>query len=380
MSIPTHNFPDIKLFFKRANLSAYGGFHVSAFSLNSSNYYETFRFDRFTTAHGSRLTAHGSRLTAHGSRLTAHGLSSLLSIALLLCFAYSSISLAQSVAQKAPGITFHFSGDTNTNVLSNGKSSDKTLDDEDCCEALTANLVPIPNPCGNPKTDKKDATQDAPPPCCCGQFIVSNPCTLPVCEVTIYIEYGLTPPTCCVVNPPGWTYTDEGPSGNYSDVLSFENTSNNCDGAIGATPIAFDVCGFQEALIKYNVMVTYCNVNKLTGACVPSNTTCFGQFISEIECTPAEVGSLSVSQTLSVEPGYPNPASSSIQFNYLAPNPGMLTLSIFDMLGKTVSTTNRVVSQGTGNVTLGLSEALAGNYYCVFALNGETVTKRLEVK
>ena len=72
-----------------------------------------------------------------------------------------------------------------------------------------------------------------------------------------------------------------------------------------------------------------------------------------------------------VAQGYPNPATSSIQFNYSAPNPGLLTLTIVDLLGKTVSTTNRIVSPGDGNVTIDLSGAQPGNYYSVFELNGD---------
>ncbi len=255
------------------------------------------------------------------------------------------------------------------------------MDLQDCCNSITATLIPIPYPC-NFKTDKKESTQDDPPPCCCGQFLVSDPCTpqMQICEITIGIEYGLTPPTCCVLPPDGWTWLDEGPGGGFADNISFQNTSSNCDGDIGATPVAFDVCGFQEDLLKFRVTVTYCSVNKITGACEPSSSSCWQDFVSEIECPTADVGSLSVEQSLSISSGFPNPASSSVQFNYSAPRPGLLKLSIVDVLGKTVSATSRIITNGAGNVTLGLNDASVGNYYCVFEMNGETVTKRVEVK
>ncbi len=266
-------------------------------------------------------------------------------------------------------------------VLSRAKSSDKPLNIEDCCDNLTASLISIPDLC-NLKTDKQENPQSAHQPCCCGQFIVSNPCSLPICEVSIGIEEGIDRPECCVTMPDGWTLTDEGPDGSLdeSDVLLFENTSSDCSGAIGSSPMTFDVCGFQETLIKYRVTVTFCDVNGVTGACEPSSTTCSRDFLGEIECPPADVGSISITQPLNVSQGFPNPTSSMIQFNYSAPNSGLLTLSIVDVLGKTLSTTSRIISQGTGDVTLDISGAPTGNYYCVFGLNGEKLTKRIEVK
>ncbi len=125
----------------------------------------------------------------------------------------------------------------------------------------------------------------------------------------------------------------------------------------------------------------YCSSDNLTGSCEVSDAFCESvPFTSTIACEIDGVDAASETESLTVDGGYPNPAISSIRFDYMVPNQGMMTATLVDMLGKTVSTSSRPVSNGDGNVTIDLAGAQPGNYYCVFELNGERVTKRIEIK
>lgn len=83
---------------------------------------------------------------------------------------------------------------------------------------------------------------------------------------------------------------------------------------------------------------------------------------------------------LTVDDGYPNPATSSIRFDYVAPYSETMTLTVVDLLGKTVGTSNSRVSKGDGNVTISLSGTRPGSYYCIFDLFGDRIMKHIEVK
>ncbi len=141
-------------------------------------------------------------------RLTAHGISRIFLAVFLLCFAYSSRSLAQSASQKAPTITFHFSGDTTNGMLLSPGKSEKPLDDTDhCCPDIQATLVAIPNPCFHTTKGKSETPLNNGADCCCGLFSVWDACTSPICKVTVNFGNALPYPICCDVLPDGWTLT-----------------------------------------------------------------------------------------------------------------------------------------------------------------------------
>ena len=115
-------------------------------------------------------------------------------------------------------------------------------------------------------------------------------------------------------------------------------------------------------------------------ACHRGGEWCSQHFESTVNCGTGPDAVTTSNIPFSVDAGFPNPASSSIQFDYSAPIGGMMSLMVVDILGKTVSTSNHVITQGDGNVTIDLAGVQPGAYYCVFELNGERTTKRIKVK
>ncbi len=296
--------------------------------------------------------------------------------------------------QKAPEITFHFSGDsTNSKLLSIGNSDD-SLEEEGsiCCLGLEATIVEVTDPCSHGTKSKTETPQDAPPECCCGAISIWDNCPQQpnefICQVEVDFDSGISEIPCCYSLPPGWTYAPALGHSNDNDDDEYATFTYNgepgtgCSGAINAqgTPLVFVLCGFNtSAPIHYTVKLDYCQ-NTNAGGCVEDGSSCVKPFTSTISCGTSGVGSASVTEPFTVTDCYPNPATSSIRFDYSTPNVGVMTLTLVDMLGKTMSSSRSVVSSGDGNVTIGLSDAQHGNYYCVFDFNGERVTKRIEIK
>jgi len=121
--------------------------------------------------------------------------------------------------------------------------------------------------------------------------------------------------------------------------------------------------------------------NTVTGGCEADPSSCPCQhFTSTITCPTSGIAPIPDSKPFAVDEGFPNPASSSIRFDYSAPYEGAMSLTFVDILGKTVSMSNSLVAQGDGNETINLTGAQPGGYYCVFEFNGVRITKRIEIK
>jgi hypothetical protein len=301
---------------------------------------------------------------------------------LLLSFAFSSGSHAQSVPQKAPVVTFHFSGDTNTNLLANGKFTDEPLNVECAC-LLYANLTQIPN-CVDTDTLYRTYGNGEKPldenPCCCVDLAIWDSCQ-GLCGFDVTFDNGNFDPLCICPEyalPPGWTLTQD-PDGELH--LNFSGT--DCSGSVGEIPVHFKFCGYNSpGSVGYTVCGYYCsNGGPSGGGCVPAGEFCCQHFYSTINCGTGPPSSVTSSTIpFSVEDGFPNPATSSIRFDYSTPFSGVLSCTLIDVLGETVSTSTNNISMGTGNVTIGLNGAQPGVYYCVFEFSGQHVTKRIVVK
>jgi hypothetical protein len=298
---------------------------------------------------------------------------------MLLSFAYSSGSRAQSASQKdpasqgdpqkAPAITFKFSGDTH------GKSGGMEVE---CVCSIQASLTQIPS-CGEPLTHhggKGEVLLDDSDPCCCADLEVSFGCPGQLCGFNITFDNNNFDPLCSVcLTPPGWTVT-QNPDGS----LSIDFSGTNCSGALGNQPLDFQFCGFNTpGPVGYTVEGFYCT-SDLSHDCIPGTEYCSQHFESTINCGTGSDAANTTFVPFSVDAGFPNPASSSIRFDYSTPLAGMLSCTLVDILGKTVSTSSNTVSTGSGNIIIGLNGAQPGAYYCVFDLNGQRVTKRIEVK
>jgi Secretion system C-terminal sorting domain len=301
---------------------------------------------------------------------------------LLVCFACSSGSHAQSISQKYPAITFHFSGDTNTKVLSSGKS-DKPLSAPLCECTLQATLTQISR-CGTPLTHpigKGEVPLDN-SSCCCAELKVSFTCPgTSLCGFDIVFDNDNFDPLCQVCfAPPGWTVTP-----NPNGSLSIDFSGSDCSGSLvsGAPPLDFQFCGFNTpGPVGYTVTGWICQQGGVAGSPCMRGTTefCSKHFESTINCGTGPDAVTTTYIPFSVDGGYPNPATSSIRFDYSTPATGILSCTLFDVLGKTVSTSSNNVSVGSGNVTINLNGAQPGAYYCVFELSGQRVTKRIVVK
>jgi Secretion system C-terminal sorting domain len=340
---------------------------------------------------GSRLTAHGSRLTAHGSRLT--WLSSILAAVLLFCFAYSSSSRAQSVPQKSPTSVFHVF-QAGSPVLQGAKSRDTLLDGPVnplfCCNVIaTLNQIA---PCGDSGCDtcyhtRKNGIsplEDVPPPCissCCVDLEIiwyqPTQCEYPICGCDVNFDDGDGfDPLCNVCSmPPGWTEYIDNP---YQNVIHFRYTGTHCSSV--PSSMDFQFCGQNSSgVICGNVTVYTCTTDPTSGLCEIGASMCSPGFCNTLDCSMADVVGTNPS-AFTVDAGYPNPATSSIRFGFSSASQGKMTMTLVDILGHTISATNNIVSQGDGSAVVDLGTLQPGAYYCVFDLNGTTLTRRVLVK
>ncbi len=217
--------------------------------------------------------------------------------------------------------------------------------------------------------------------CCCANLQVSFECPgTSLCGFHIEFDDSNFDPLCSVcLIPPGWSITQ-----NADGSLDIDYSGPDCSGALGngAPPIDFQFCGYNTpGQVGYTVTAYVCQQGGPEGgACVPGPEFCSRHFESTINCGTGPDAVTTSYVPFSVDAGFPNPATTSIRFDYSAPHGGMMGLTLVDILGKTVSASNHTIAQGDGNVTIGLAGAQPGAYYCVFELSGETVTKRIEVK
>ncbi len=57
-----------------------------------------------------------------------------------------------------------------------------------------------------------------------------------------------------------------------------------------------------------------------------------------------------------------------------------MTMTLVDLLGRTIAISTQPVSNGDGAVTIDLTGAQPGAYYCVFDIGGQRITRRIQVK
>jgi len=203
-----------------------------------------------------------------------------------------------------------------------------------------------------------------------------------ICKIVVTFDQNVLDPICQICCPTDWTYTlgSGGVAGRDGITFQYVGGQPGCTGAIGADPLDFNLCGFNTSgPIGYLVCAYFCT-NTVTGGCEPDPSPCCLPFTSTITCPTSGVASIIESKLFAVDEGFPNPAASSIRFDYTAPYQGTMSLTLVDILGKTVSMSSNIVAQGDGNVIINLTGVQAGGYYCVFEFNGERITKRIEIK
>lgn len=77
--------------------------------------------------------------------------------------------------------------------------------------------------------------------------------------------------------------------------------------------------------------------------------------------------------------GYPNPASSVINFDYSLNSSDMATVNIFNLLGQQVMQEN--INGGQGSLNISVEDLQEGVYFCNFIVNNEVVkTSKFVVK
>lgn len=258
-----------------------------------------------------------------------------------------------------------------------GKGSGNLPLGTECICSLNSNLVQIP-PCNNPIIDRKGKGPQA-DPCCCVDLSLSTTCPgQSVCGFDVTFDNNNFNPVCQICQmPPGWGWSQDD-----NGVFHFDYSGSNCNGAIipGNAPVHFQFCGYNsDQNIGYTVCRFYCTQDPQSGLCVRGQEICCRHFTSSVNCGTDDVGLKGMETSFSVDAGYPNPAQSSVRFDYKTPINGEMTLTLVDILGKALSTSSDIISIGEGYVTIGLADAQPGVYYCVFDLNGQRITRRIRI-
>jgi hypothetical protein len=260
------------------------------------------------------------------------------------------------------------------NVLGGGDNT------QHCCN-VTATLNSIPQCGGQPiSLGKGDHPLDG-GPCCCVDLNVTwfqpTSCKYPICGCDVSFDDASFNPICNICYmPPGWGYTTDVP---YDGILHFRFSGTDCSAT--PTSLDFQFCGqnVTDENVCGTVTVYTCTTNPTTGLCEAGFSPCMAPFCATLNCSLANVVGTNPS-ALTVDPGYPNPATSSIRFGFSSVSQGKMTMTLVDILGHTISTTNNIISQGVGSVVVDLGTMQPGAYYCVFDFNGATLTRRVQVK
>jgi len=80
----------------------------------------------------------------------------------------------------------------------------------------------------------------------------------------------------------------------------------------------------------------------------------------------------------SLKQNYPNPFNPSTTISFSIPKDGLVTLKVYDILGKEVVTViNELQTAGTKNITFDASELSSGVYYYQLVSGEFTSTKKL---
>ena len=231
--------------------------------------------------------------------------------------------------------------------------------------------------------DGKGETTQTTDTCCCVQLDVfwyqPTFCVYQLCGLDIQFQNGAFNPLCNVCSlPPGWSYSLDVP---YDGIIHL-SYSGDCSQAFFGQHLLFDFCGQNiVGTVCYTLTVFQCKTNPASGNCVKGVPICAPQFCNDLECDGVEMGvNSSNPSSLTIDAGYPNPAKSSIRFDFSAKTYGQMTMTLVDLLCNTVAVSNQAVSGGDGTVMIDLTGMQPGAYYCVLELNGGRITRRIQVK
>ena len=248
----------------------------------------------------------------------------------------------------------------------------------ECC-GVNSTLTAIPPCILMPTTRQKGATpQDG---CCCVQLqiqLVDNCGSICGCDVA-FDDSSFNPYCNFCGGSPGWTFNPDVPN---DGIYHLAFTGTDCTNALtfGGPVLFFDFCGMNsDGVVGYTVTAYSCTTDPESGNCVEGPARCQPHFFSTISCDFA--GASNATQpSLTVDDGYPNPATSSILFNFSSALGGQMSMMLVDLLGNTVSKSSKMISQGDGNINISLGNMQPGAYFCVFDINGEKLTRRVEIK
>jgi hypothetical protein len=92
----------------------------------------------------------------------------------------------------------------------------------------------------------------------------------------------------------------------------------------------------------------------------------------------SEEVSIAIPEEYSLSQNYPNPFNPSTKINYGLPASGLVTLKVFDNLGREIATlVNEVKDAGYYTVSFNANDLSSGVYYCKIAVNGFVMIKRM---
>jgi hypothetical protein len=309
---------------------------------------------------GSRLI--GTRLAAHGPPIVKIVIASLFIFLMARC----PDIRAQSASEKTPAISFQIYQAT-TPTTRDTSSPNIVLGGDSplgCC-AIQASMTVIP-PCGGFLTSTgKEISQDLGPCCCVNLAIWSTypgGC-FPLCGCDVIFQDSSFNPLCNVCSlPPGWTYSEDIP---YDGILHLYY-SGGCGGALSnGNTLNFQFCGQNTSgEVCYTIDAYSCKTSPATGNCVEGPLICDPQFCNTLSCAMLGVSSTAYPY-LTIDNGYPNPATTSIRFGFTSAQAGQMSMTLVDILGHTLSTSSQFISAGDGSVVVSLGNPQPGGYFCV---------------
>ena len=172
-----------------------------------------------------------------------------------------------------------------------------------------------------------------------------------------------------------YSENDSTPSGNWVELGRFwvpnpnPNDPNN----------GFTLYGYSAPTSSVNgrFAIRYCVVD---GGYYGNNSTYIG--IDEINIIRSSVGinpiNTNVPDNYKLEQNYPNPFNPTTKINFAIPKSGIVTIKIYDILGKEISTlVNKYLSAGNYSVDFNGSNYSSGIYFYRLEANGYIATKKM---
>jgi len=141
------------------------------------------------------------------------------------------------------------------------------------------------------------------------------------------------------------------------------------------TPCKNDSAG-KSAVFTADFTFDGTNMNASTVRyCISNCTTASDSVFLIIVYNPSPAGILNQNLSFSVTEPYPNPASSSLRFDYQLSNGGAsLSMVVCNLLGSQVKAVD--LSESTGTVQLDVSTLESGMYFYTFLANGKPLTSK----